>query len=75
MSLKLISCCLPAGREREFSASIVMEADSGQLRLRVLSPQVRLTEEEILVSATTTVSDLKNIILARLQGQPAVKVG
>ena len=52
-----------------------MEADSSQLRLRVLSPQVRLTEEEILVSATTTVSDLKNIILARLQGQPTVKVG
>lgn len=52
-----------------------MEADSGQVRLRVLSPQVSMTEEEILVPASTTVSHLKAIILTRLQGQPEVKVG
>ena len=52
-----------------------MEADSGQVRLRVLSPQVRLTEEEIMVPASTTVSQLKTIILTKLQDQPAVKVG
>ena len=45
------------------------------MRLRVLSPQVRLTGEEMEVPATTTVTHLKTILLTRLEGQPTVKVG
>ena len=46
-----------------------------KVRLRVLSPLVRLTGEEMEVPATTTVTNLKTILLARLEGQPTVKVG
>ena len=52
-----------------------MERDSEEVRLRLLSPQVRLTEEEIRVPATTVVRDLKILILTRLRGQTEVKVG
>ena len=54
-----------------------MEPEPGQVRLRLLSPQVRLAGEEMEVAASTTVSQLKSIILTRLQGQgqAAVKVG
>ena len=62
-------------RERVLSPSVEMEAGAGQVRLRVLSPQVRLEQEEMEVPDTTTVRNLKTIILTRLQGQPTVKVG
>ena len=52
-----------------------MEGDSDQVRLRLLSPQLRLTKEEMRVPASTVVRDLKIIILTRLQGHPEVKVG
>ena len=53
-----------------------MEGESSLVRLRVLSPLVRLTGEEMIeVPDTTTVTDLKTIILTRLEGQPLVKVG
>ena len=56
-----------------------MEPEPGQVRLRLLSPQVRLAGEEmeVEVAASTTVSQLKSIILTRLQGQgqAGVKVG
>ena len=52
-----------------------MEGDSDQVRLRLLSPQLRLTEDEMKVPANTVVRDLKIIILTRLQCHPEVKVG
>ena len=55
--------------------SSVMEGQLGLVRVRVLSPLVRLSEEELEVPASTTVAHLKTIILTRLEGRPPVKVG
>ena len=55
--------------------SSVMEGELGLVRVRVLSPLVRLSEEELEVPASTTVAHLKTIILTRLEGRPPVKVG
>ena len=52
-----------------------MEGELGLVRVRVLSPLVRLSEEELKLPASTTVAHLKTIILARLEGRPLVKVG
>ena len=52
-----------------------MEGELGLVRVRVLSPLVRLSEEELEVPASTTVAHLKTIILVRLEGRPLVKVG
>ena len=54
--------------------SSVMEGQLGLVRVRVLSPLVRLSEEELEVPASTTVAHLKTIILTRLEGRPLVKV-
>ena len=52
------------------------EGEPSMVRLRVLSPLVRLAGEEMMeVPGTTTVTHLKTIILTRLEGQPTVKVG
>jgi len=47
-----------------------MEADCQRVRLRVLSPQVRLSEAQLQVPVSTTVREVKTILLSRLPSRP-----
>ena len=54
------------------SRTAVMEADS--VKIRVLSPHVTIPQDQMKLPVTTTVLEIKTILLTSLPSQPPVSV-